>query len=90
MCVILVFKVFFLYFVFSDRFCWFKRICCGLIFLVGKIFCWLVNMKVVVCIYDVVVIYLSVMLEYIVEEFVYRVVNNLGNFCYLFINYVNI
>lgn len=73
----------------SDRFCCFKRLWSGLILFVGRMFCWFMNMKVVGCIYDVVVIYLSVILEYIVEEFVFRVVNSLGNFCYLLINYVN-
>lgn len=73
-CLFLVLKVLLLYNILSDWFCWFKRICSGFILFVGKMFWWLVKIKVVFCIYDVGVIYFSVCLEYVVEEFVYRVV----------------
>ena len=89
-CVTLASKAFSLYSMSSDRFRRSKRTRCGLILPVGKIFRWLVNMKVAARIYDAAAIYLSATLEYIAEELVYRAVNNLGNLCYLLINHANI
>lgn len=88
-CLILASKALSLYFMSTDRFRRSKRTRSGLILPVGKMFRWLVNMKVASRIYDAGVIYLSACLEYIAEELVYRTVTNLGNHCYLLINHAN-
>lgn len=88
-CVTLASKAFSLYSMSSDRFRRSKRSRSGLILPVGRMFRWLVNMKVAGRIYDAAAIYLSATLEYIAEELVFRAVNNLGNLCYPLINHAN-
>lgn len=88
-CLTLASKAFSLYSMSSDRFRRSKRTRSGLILPVGRMFRWLVNMKVASRIYDAAAIYLSATLEYIAEELVFRAVNNLGNLCYPLINHAN-
>ena len=88
-CLMLASKAFSLYSMSSDRFRRSKRTRSGLILPVGRMFRWLVNMKVAGRIYDAAAIYLSATLEYIAEELVFRAVNNLGNLCYLLISHAN-
>ena len=88
-CLALASKALSLYFMSTDRFRRSKRTRSGLILPVGKMFHWLVNMKVASRIYDAGVIYLSACLEYIAEELVYRAVTNLGNLNYLLIYHAN-
>ncbi|CAH3147206.1 unnamed protein product [Porites lobata] len=76
-CLALASKALSLYFMSTDRFRRSKRTRSGLILSVGKMFRWLVNMKVAPRIYDAGVIYLSACLEYIAEELVFRAVTNL-------------
>ncbi|KAL9955461.1 hypothetical protein ACROYT_G036789 [Oculina patagonica] len=76
-CLTLASKAVSLYSMSSDRFRRSKRTRSGLILPVGRMFRWLVNMKVAGRIYDAAAIYLSATLEYIAEELVYRAVNNL-------------
>jgi len=76
-CLSLASKAFSLYSMSSDRFRRSKRSRSGLILPVGRMFRWLVNMKVADRIYDAAAIYLSATLEYIAEELVFRAVNNL-------------
>lgn len=89
-CLTLASKALSLYSMSSDRFRRSKRTRSGLILPVGKMFRWLVNMKVASCIYDAGVIYLSACLEYIAEELVFRAVTNLGNLCYPLIYHANL
>jgi hypothetical protein len=51
-----------------------KRARSGLVFPVGRVFGWLVDMKVSRRVYDSAAIYLSAALEFIAEETVYRAV----------------
>lgn len=88
-CLALASKALSLYFMSTDRFRRSKRTRSGLILSVGKMFRWLVNMKVAPRIYDTGVIYLSACLEYIAEELVFRAVTNLGNLCFLLIYNAN-
>lgn len=88
-CLALASKALSLYFMSTDRFRRSKRTRSGLILSVGKMFRWLVNMKVAPRIYDAGVIYLSACLEYIAEELVFRAVTNLGNLCFLLIYNAN-
>lgn len=88
-CLALASKALSLYFMSIDRFRRSKRTRSGLILSVGKMFRWLVNMKVAPRIYDAGVIYLSACLEYIAEELVFRAVTNLGNLCFLLIYNAN-
>lgn len=88
-CLSLASKAFSLYSMSSDRFRRSKRSRSGFILPVGRMFRWLVNMKVADRIYDAAAIYLSATLEYIAEELVFRAVNNLGNLCYPLINHAN-
>lgn len=76
-CLTLASKAFSLYSMSSDRFRRSKRSRSGLILPVGRMFRWLVNMKVADRIYDAAAIYLSATLEYIAEELVFRAVNSL-------------
>ena len=89
-CLALASKALSLYSMSSDRFRRSKRTRSGLVLPVGKMFRWLVNMKVAPRIYDAGVIYLSACLEYIAEELVFRAVTNLGNLCSLLINHANL
>ena len=88
-CLTLASKAFSLYTMSSDRFRRSKRSRSGLVLSVGRMFRWLVNMKVAARIYDAAAIYLSATLEYIAEELVFRAVNNLGNLCYPLISHAN-
>ena len=88
-CLALASKALSLYFMSTDRFHRSKRTRSGLILSVGKMFRWLVNMKVATRIYDAGVIYLTACLEYIAEELVFRAVTNLGNLCLLLIYNAN-
>ena len=88
-CLALASKALSLYFMSTDRFRRSKRTRSGLILSVGKMFRWLVNMKVAPRIYDAGVIYLSACLEYIAEELVFRAVTNLGNLRFLLIYNAN-
>ena len=90
-CLALASKALSLYIMSVDRFRRSKRIRSGLILPVGKIFRWLVEMKVAPRIYDAAAIYLTATLEYIAEELVFRAVNNIGNFSLLLlINHANL
>jgi len=77
-CLSLASKALSLYQTSNDRFHRSKRARCGLILPVGKMFRWLVNLKVATRIHDAGVIYLSACLEFIAEELVYRAVTKQG------------
>ncbi|XP_068761197.1 ankyrin repeat and BTB/POZ domain-containing protein 2-like isoform X2 [Montipora capricornis] len=77
-CLSLASKALSLYNTSSDRFRRSKRTRSGLILPVGKMFRWLVKIKVASRIYDAGVIYLSACLEYVAEELVYRAVTKQG------------
>lgn len=89
MCLMLASKALSLYSMTSDRCARSKRAKSGLVFPVGKIFRWLVDMKVAQRIYDAAAIYLGAILEYIAEELVFRAVTNLGEFSCLLIYNAN-
>ena len=77
-CLTLGSKALSLYSMTGGKFARSKRSRSGLVFPVGRIFRWLVDMKVGTRVYDSAAIYLAASLEFIAEELVFRAITNLG------------
>ncbi|EDO34265.1 predicted protein, partial [Nematostella vectensis] len=73
-CAVLASKALSMYSMCGEPFLKSKRARSGLVFPVGRIFRWLLDMKVACRVYDAAAIYLAATLEYIAEETIYRAV----------------